>query len=115
MPRPTSIDYRAAYRALFFGDGEFRARLERVAGEYAGNAQVGKMIDFIRAGKRPLTMGKRGKARAGRRGRMSAAPASGNDGPLAMICGGGSLPLAVADSVTARGRAVRAVSAARRG
>ena len=37
---------------------------------------------------------------------MSAAPASGNDGPLALICGGGSLPLAVADSVTARGRDV---------
>ncbi|MGH6663462.1 MAG: acyl-ACP--UDP-N-acetylglucosamine O-acyltransferase [Pseudolabrys sp.] len=48
--------YRAAFRALFFGDGEFRARLERVAAEYAGDASVGKMIDFIRAGKRPLTM-----------------------------------------------------------
>ena len=48
--------YRAAFRTLFFGDGEFRARLERVASEYAGNAHVGKMIDFIRAGKRPLTM-----------------------------------------------------------
>jgi UDP-N-acetylglucosamine acyltransferase len=47
---------RAAYRALFFGDGDFRARLERVAGEYGGDAQVDKMIDFIRAGKRPFTM-----------------------------------------------------------
>ena len=28
------------------------------------------------------------------------------EGPLALICGGGSLPLAVADSVTARGRKV---------
>ncbi len=37
---------------------------------------------------------------------MSAAPASGNEGPLALICGGGSLPLAVADSVAARGREV---------
>jgi DUF1009 family protein len=37
---------------------------------------------------------------------MSAAPASGNEGPLALICGGGSLPLAVADSVVARGRQV---------
>ena len=57
-------NYRAAFRTLFFGEGEFRARLERIASEYAGNAQVGKMIDFIRAGKRPLTMGKRGKAGA---------------------------------------------------
>ncbi|HEY1311320.1 MAG TPA: acyl-ACP--UDP-N-acetylglucosamine O-acyltransferase [Pseudolabrys sp.] len=56
--------YRAGFRTLFFGDGEFRARLEQVASEYAGNSHVGKMIDFIRAGKRPLTMGKRGKAEA---------------------------------------------------
>jgi UDP-2,3-diacylglucosamine hydrolase len=37
---------------------------------------------------------------------MSAAPAVNAEGPLAMICGGGSLPLAVADSVAARGRKV---------
>ena len=35
---------------------------------------------------------------------MSAAAAQ--EGPLALICGGGSLPLAVADSVSARGRKV---------
>ena len=54
---------RAAYRALFFGDGEFRARLDRVAAEHGADAQVAKMIAFIRAGKRPLTMAiKRGEA-----------------------------------------------------
>jgi DUF1009 family protein len=37
---------------------------------------------------------------------MSAVPASRNDGPLALICGGGSMPLAVADSVRANGREV---------
>jgi DUF1009 family protein len=37
---------------------------------------------------------------------MSAAEAANAQGPLAMICGGGSLPLAVADSVAARGRKV---------
>ena len=37
---------------------------------------------------------------------MSAPAASGQDGPLALICGGGSLPLAVADSVAKRGRPV---------
>jgi DUF1009 family protein len=37
---------------------------------------------------------------------MSAAPASSEDAPLALICGGGSLPLAVADFVSARGRQV---------
>jgi UDP-N-acetylglucosamine acyltransferase len=47
---------RAAYQALFFGDGEFRARLDRVAADHGSDAQVAKMIDFIRAGKSPLTM-----------------------------------------------------------
>ena len=37
---------------------------------------------------------------------MSAMPAARQDGPLALICGGGSLPLAVADFVSARGRKV---------
>ena len=48
--------YREAYRELFLGDGEFRARLERVAADYSGDPMVAKMIAFIRAGKRPLTM-----------------------------------------------------------
>jgi len=37
---------------------------------------------------------------------MSAAEAVSQEPPLAMICGGGSLPLSVADSVAARGRKV---------
>ncbi len=37
---------------------------------------------------------------------MSTAPAAGQMSPLALICGGGSLPLAVADYVQARGRSV---------
>jgi UDP-2,3-diacylglucosamine hydrolase len=37
---------------------------------------------------------------------MSAAPAAGEKGPLAMLCGGGSLPVAVADKVVAGGRSV---------
>jgi UDP-N-acetylglucosamine acyltransferase len=48
---------RAAYQALFFGEGEFKMRLERVAAEFAGNALVTRIVEFIRAGKRPLTMG----------------------------------------------------------
>jgi UDP-N-acetylglucosamine acyltransferase len=48
--------YHEAYRALFFGADEFRARLERVSGDYGKDPLVAKMIDFIRAGKRPLTM-----------------------------------------------------------
>lgn len=53
---------RAAYQELFFGDGQFRERLEQVAGNYASDPLVGKIVDFIRAGKRPLTMAiKRGE------------------------------------------------------
>jgi UDP-N-acetylglucosamine acyltransferase len=53
---------RVAYQTLFFGDGEFRARLDQVAATYADDPLVGKVVDFIRAGKRPLTMAiKRGE------------------------------------------------------
>lgn len=48
---------RRAYQALFFGEGEFRARFEALAAEAEVTAPVQRMIDFIRAGKRPLTMG----------------------------------------------------------
>jgi UDP-N-acetylglucosamine acyltransferase len=47
---------RSAYRTLFFGEGEFRARVDQVASEYGGDALIGKIIEFIHAGKRPLTM-----------------------------------------------------------
>ena len=47
---------RAAYQVLFFGEGEFRARVDRVAAEYGADPLVGKIISFIRAGKRPFTM-----------------------------------------------------------
>jgi UDP-N-acetylglucosamine acyltransferase len=57
---------RAAYQALFFGEGEFRARFERVAAEHGADLLIGKIIDFIRAGKRPLTMAiKRGETDEG--------------------------------------------------
>jgi len=48
---------RSAYQALFFGEGEFKSRLERVAHDFAGNPLVARIVEFIRAGKRPLTMG----------------------------------------------------------
>jgi UDP-N-acetylglucosamine acyltransferase len=49
-------EVRAAYQQLFFGAGEFRARLETVAADYAANALVARIVAFIRAGKRPLAM-----------------------------------------------------------
>jgi UDP-N-acetylglucosamine acyltransferase len=47
---------RSAYQALFFGEGEFRARIDQVTSEYGADPLVNKIIEFIRAGKRPLTM-----------------------------------------------------------
>jgi UDP-N-acetylglucosamine acyltransferase len=61
--------YREAFRILFFGTGEFRSRLENAASGFGGDAYIGKMIEFIRAGKRPLTMG----------GKSSAAEAGAED------------------------------------
>ena len=46
---------RRAYRALFLAEGVFADRIDAVAGEFAGDPLVGKIIAFIRAGgKRPL-------------------------------------------------------------
>jgi UDP-N-acetylglucosamine acyltransferase len=50
------LKLRRAYEALFFGTGEFRTRLDAVAREYGDDARVAKIVAFIRAGKRPLTM-----------------------------------------------------------
>lgn len=47
---------REAYQALFFGEGEFRARLDKVEAAYASDELVKRIVGFIRAGKRPLTM-----------------------------------------------------------
>jgi UDP-N-acetylglucosamine acyltransferase len=47
---------RLAYRSLFFGEGEFRTRVDQVASEFGADPLIGKIIEFIRAGKRPLTM-----------------------------------------------------------
>ena len=48
--------YREVYQELFFGDGEFRQRFERIAEAYESDPLVGKLIDFVRVAKRPLTM-----------------------------------------------------------
>ena len=50
------LTLRRAYQALFFGAGEFRARLDAVERDYGADARVAKIVAFIRAGKRPLTM-----------------------------------------------------------
>jgi UDP-N-acetylglucosamine acyltransferase len=47
---------RGAYQALFFGEGKFRDRVDKIAGEYGADPLVASIIQFIRAGKRPLTM-----------------------------------------------------------
>jgi UDP-N-acetylglucosamine acyltransferase len=47
---------RQAYEAMFFGAGTFRERLNAIARESDCDPLVAKVIDFIRAGSRPLTM-----------------------------------------------------------
>ncbi len=47
---------RQAYQALFFGGGAFRERVEIVAKDFADHAIVARVIEFIRAGTRPLTI-----------------------------------------------------------
>ncbi len=50
------LKIRRAYQALFFGEGEFRTRLDAIELEFGSDPHVRKIVDFIRAGKRPLTM-----------------------------------------------------------
>ena len=48
---------RSAYRELFFGEGPLAERIDVVAEAYSGDANVQKIIGFIRAGgKRRLTL-----------------------------------------------------------
>jgi UDP-N-acetylglucosamine acyltransferase len=47
---------RQVYEALFFGAGTFRERLDKIAASDGGAPLVDKVIGFIRAGARPLTM-----------------------------------------------------------
>src|SRR6516162_10101542 len=51
---------RQAYEAMFFGPGTFRERLDQVAAQSGDDPLVAKVIAFIRAGSRPLTMAVRG-------------------------------------------------------
>jgi UDP-N-acetylglucosamine acyltransferase len=45
-----------AYRSIFFGEGSLAERVARTADRYADDALVMRMIDFIRGGKRRLTL-----------------------------------------------------------
>jgi UDP-N-acetylglucosamine acyltransferase len=45
---------RNAYKVLFHGEGEFKARVEETAKKYADDANVQRIVQFIRTGKRPL-------------------------------------------------------------
>jgi UDP-N-acetylglucosamine acyltransferase len=55
ITRPQMLRLRRAYRQLFFGAGTFADRVEGVAREFSGEPRVGRIIAFIREGrKRPL-------------------------------------------------------------
>jgi UDP-N-acetylglucosamine acyltransferase len=59
FPRADIHRLRQGYQALFFGTGTFRERLERLDARTGRDALVAKVIAFIRAGSRPLTMAAR--------------------------------------------------------
>ena len=106
---------------LFFGRGTFAERLSAASAAFAGDPVVGKIVSFIRdGGNRPLMMPAaerrratdpecRSHERAGGPARRTARSA------LAIICGGGSLPFALADAAAAPRPARGAVRAARLG
>jgi len=55
FPKADIHALRRAYEELFFGSGEFRTRLARLAAAADAPPLVARMIAFIRAGRRPLT------------------------------------------------------------
>ncbi len=54
--KPDILNLRRAYEALFFGEGEFRARVDAVETASGADPRVRKIVEFIRSAKRPLTM-----------------------------------------------------------
>lgn len=53
--RPMLETLNAAYRDLFFGEGRFAERVDRVAAHYAGSEHVMQIVGFIRdGGARPV-------------------------------------------------------------
>jgi UDP-N-acetylglucosamine acyltransferase len=66
MERQTIHDLRAAYRMLFAEEGTFQERLDRVASIYSSNAEVMRIVGFIREDtKRPLLAPRRRSWNAG--------------------------------------------------
>jgi UDP-N-acetylglucosamine acyltransferase len=56
---------REAYQMLFFGNGSFAERFERLSAGYAADPMIGKIVSFVRdRGKRPLMMPAAGGAGA---------------------------------------------------
>ena len=47
---------RAAYAALFKGEGRFADRIERIATDLGGVPEVARIIAFLRSAKRPIMM-----------------------------------------------------------
>lgn len=57
LSREAIHEVRRAYRMLFFGLGALAERVDEVAAEFAGDANVQKIVEFVRGGrKRRLTL-----------------------------------------------------------
>jgi UDP-N-acetylglucosamine acyltransferase len=56
FPRADIHHLRQAYQAMFFGAGTFRERFDAVAKAMGDQPLIAKVVAFVRAGTRPLTM-----------------------------------------------------------
>ena len=99
---------RSAYRLLFLGTGTFAERAQdcrsRICRRSAGRKDPGFHPRQTAA---PVDDGGGGTGRRKRRDMSAQRPDRGsNAGPLAVICGGGSLPIEVARAAQRQGRRV---------
>ena len=102
---------RRAHNELFARHRHIsRARWKPRRGNTRGDPVVGKVIAFIQRRRIALAGAAARRGRSGSRFRsgmsMQAGAGPPDQGPLAIICGAGTLPFAVADAVRARGRDV---------
>ncbi len=98
------LNIRRAYQALFFGEGEFRTRLDATGARI--RRRSARAQDHRLHPRRQTSVHHGDQTQRGRRGAMTPGAVTRQDGPLALICGGGSLPLTVAEAAAGQGRQV---------
>ena len=97
FPREQIHELRQAYRMLFASEGTLMERLEDVEKMFPANPLVRQIVEFINVPFRPLLLRADNNgptpSQALTRDRSSRRPLPSGEGPLAIIAGGGSMPL----------------------